>query len=141
MSKYNYPKIVVTGLGTINAIGNSVPEFWNAMMAGKSGGGPITRFDTTEYDTKFACEVKNYDPLACMNRKEIQRMDLFTQYALSASVEAVADAGIDFEQTDRERVGVILGSGIGGMITYYNQQMQLLIAVAILTAFHRFSFL
>jgi 3-oxoacyl-[acyl-carrier-protein] synthase II len=88
-------------------------------------GGPITRFDPTEFDTKFACEIKNYDPLLCMNRKEIQRMDLFTQFAISSAVMAVEDSGIDFEKTDKNRVGVIIGSGIGGMWTYHHQQTNL----------------
>lgn len=106
-------------------IGNTAQEFWDGMMAGKSGGGPITRFDPTEFDTKFACEIKNYDPLLCMNRKEIQRMDLFTQFAISSAVMAVEDSGIDFEKTDKNRVGVIIGSGIGGMWTYHHQQTNL----------------
>lgn len=106
-------------------IGNTAQEFWDGMMSGKSGGGPITRFDPTEFDTKFACEIKNYDPLLCMNRKEIQRMDLFTQFAISSAVMAVEDSGIDFEKTDKNRVGVIIGSGIGGMWTYHHQQTNL----------------
>jgi 3-oxoacyl-[acyl-carrier-protein] synthase II len=125
MPRYNFPKIVVTGIGAVTPIGNTAREFWDGMMSGKSGGGPITRFDPTEFDTRFACEVKNYDPLLCMNRKEIQRMDLFTQFAISSAVMAVEDSGIDFEKTDRNRVGVIIGSGIGGMWTYHHQQTNL----------------
>ncbi|MBS1536386.1 MAG: beta-ketoacyl-ACP synthase II [Bacteroidetes bacterium] len=125
MPRYNFPKIVVTGIGAVTPIGNTAREFWDGMMSGKSGGGPITRFDPTDFDTQFACEVKNYDPLLCMNRKEIQRMDLFTQFAISSSVMAVEDSGIDFEKTDRNRVGVIIGSGIGGMWTYHHQQTNL----------------
>jgi len=125
MARYNFPKIVVTGVGAVTPIGNTAQEFWDGMMAGKSGGGPITRFDPTEFDTKFACEIKNYDPLLCMNRKEIQRMDLFTQFAISSAVMAVEDSGIDFEKTDKNRVGVIIGSGIGGMWTYHHQQTNL----------------
>jgi len=109
----------------VTPIGNTAQEFWDGMMSGKSGGGPITRFDPTEFDTKFACEIKNYDPLLCMNRKEIQRMDLFTQFAISSAVMAVEDSGIDFEKTDKNRVGVIIGSGIGGMWTYHHQQTNL----------------
>lgn len=125
MPKYNYPRVVVTGMGAMTPIGNSVDEMWSAMLAGKSGAGPITKFDATNYDTKFACEIKNYDPLLYMNRKEVQRMDPFTQYAISAASMAVEDAAIDFEKIDKERVGVIFGSGIGGMDTYHKQQRSL----------------
>lgn len=95
------------------------------MLAGTSGAAPITRFDATEFDTRFACEVKNYDPLLHINRKEVQRMDLFTQFAMSAAVMAMDDAGMDMENVDTERAGVIFGSGIGGMWTYHHQQQNL----------------
>jgi 3-oxoacyl-[acyl-carrier-protein] synthase II len=95
------------------------------MMEGRSGAGPITRFDATHYDTKFACELKNYDPTQHISRKEVQRMDLFTQYAMSCAVMAVEDAGINVEAIDRERAGVIFGSGIGGMWTNHIQQQNL----------------
>ncbi len=122
MPKYNFPRIVVTGLGAVTPIGNTVEEFWQAMMEGKSGGNMITRFDTEDFATKIACEIKDYDPLLHMNRKEIQRMDMFTQLAISSASMAVDDAGIDFEKTDKDRVGVVFGSGIGGMWTYHRQQ-------------------
>lgn len=122
MPKYNFPKVVVTGMGAVTPIGNNLNDYWQGLINGKSGGAPITKFDASEFDTKFACEIKNYDPLLHMNKKEIQRMDLFTQYAISAAAMAVEDAGIDFEKCDKERVGVIIGSGIGGMWTYHNQQ-------------------
>ncbi|MCX6154747.1 MAG: beta-ketoacyl-ACP synthase II [Candidatus Kapabacteria bacterium] len=125
MPKYNYPRIVVTGIGALTPVGNSTSEFWNSMMEGRSGTAPITRFDASEFDTKFANEVKNFDPSPFLNRKEVQKMDLFTQFAIAASAMAVEDAGIDFEKTDKERVGVIIGSGIGGMWTYHNQQQNL----------------
>ncbi len=125
MPKYDFPTVVITGIGTVNPIGNNIGEFWDNMMAGKSGAAPITKFDASEFPTRFACELKGYDPLDHMNRKEIQRMDLFTQYAMSASAMAVEDSGIDFEKTDKDRVGVIIGSGIGGMWTYHHQQQQL----------------
>jgi 3-oxoacyl-[acyl-carrier-protein] synthase II len=125
MSKYDYPRVVVTGLGAVTAIGNTVDEMWQSMLEGKSGAATITRFDVTNFDTKFGCEVKNYDPLVHINRKEVQRMDEFTQFAISAATMAIEDSGLDFEKTDKERVGVIFGSGIGGMKTYYNQQQQL----------------
>jgi len=95
------------------------------MMEGKSGAANITRFDATEFDTRFAAEVKNYDPLQHISRKEVQRMDLFAQFAMSAAVMAVENSGINFDVVNRERVGVIFGSGIGGMWTYHHQQQNL----------------
>lgn len=125
MLRNEVPRIVITGLGAITPIGNSVTDFWNGMMEGKSGAAPITRFDAAEFDTRFACEVKGYDPLIHVTRKEVQRMDLFTQFAMSAAVMAVEDSGISFEATDTERCGVVFGSGIGGMWTYHHQQTNL----------------
>lgn len=125
MARYDYPKVVITGIGTLTAIGNTVDEFWKSMMEGKSGGAPITRFDTTEFKSQFGCEIKNYDPLLHMNRKEVQRMDLFTQFAISTATMAIEDAEIDFGKTNTDRVGVIVGSGIGGMWTYHKQQIEL----------------
>ena len=125
MPKYNYPKVVVTGLGAVTPIGNSVEEFWQGMMQGRSGGANITRFDAAEFDTHFACEVKNFDALQYINRKEIQRMDIFTHFALAAATMAVADSGMDLGKTDLTRAGVIIGSGIGGMWTYHAQQQNL----------------
>ena len=118
-------RVVVTGIGAITPIGNSVGEFWQAMMEGKSGAGPITYFDVSKYDTKFACEVKGFDPLRYMDRKTVQRMDLFTQYAMAAAAQAIEDARIDLEKIDRDRAGVVVGSGIGGMWTYQKQQENL----------------
>ena len=126
MSKYNFPKVVVTGLGAVTPIGNNVEAFWNAMMEGKSGAAPITQFDAKDYDTKFACEVKDFDPKLYMDRKEVQRMDLFTHYAIAAAVMAVEDSGIDFETVNKERAGVVFGSGMGGMWTFHNQHRNLL---------------
>jgi len=125
MPKYNFPRVVITGVGVVSPIGNNVEEFWQSMMAGKSGAAPITRFDATDFDTKFACEVKNFDPLLHMNKKEIQRLDLFTQYAISAATMAIEDSRIDLEKVNKDRAGVIFGSGIGGMWTYHNQQQEL----------------
>ncbi|MCX7984796.1 MAG: beta-ketoacyl-ACP synthase II [Bacteroidetes bacterium] len=116
-------RVVVTGMGVITPLGLSVKEMWNALLEGKSGAGPITYFDTTAFETKFACEVKGFDPLNYMDRKVAQRVDLFTQYSLVAAQEAIADAQLKFEEEDRERVGVIFGSGIGGMWTYHKQFM------------------
>ncbi len=115
-------RVVVTGMGTITPIGLTVNDFWNGLLAGESGAGPITYFDTTEYDTKFACQLKGFDPLKYMDRKLAQRVDPFTQYALASAEEAVKDSGLDFTKTPGERVGVIVGSGIGGMWTFQRQQ-------------------
>jgi len=119
------PRVVVTGLGVISPIGLSVKEFWENLVSGKSGVAPITYFDTTHFDTKFAAEVKGFDPLNYMDRKLAQRVDPFTQFALAATDEAVKDAGLNFESIDRYRVGVVYGSGIGGMQTYDKEQTKL----------------
>lgn len=122
MAKYDFPKVVVTGLGVISPIGNTVDEMWKALLDGVSGADYITRFDTTHFETKFACEVKNFDPLLYLNRKEVQRMDLFTQYAIAAATQALNDSGLNLDKVNKERVGVVFGSGIGGMWTYHYQQ-------------------
>lgn len=119
------PRIVITGVGAVTPIGNTAQDYWNGMMESRSGAGPITRFDAAAFDTRFACEVKNYDPTLHITRKEVQRMDLFTQYAMSCAVMAVENAAIDFAACDQERAGVVFGSGIGGMWTYHNQQQNL----------------
>lgn len=120
--KFNFPRIVVTGLGVITPIGNTIEEFWKALLAGVSGADFITRFDTTDFETKFACEVKNFDPLLYLSRKEVQRMDLFTQYAIASAVQAINDSGLNLDKVNKDRVGVVFGSGIGGMWTYHHQQ-------------------
>jgi 3-oxoacyl-[acyl-carrier-protein] synthase II len=114
-------RVVVTGLGPVTSVGIGVEPFWNALLSGKNGFGPITRFDATAYDTRIAAEITNFDPLQFMDRKSIQRMDLFTQFAMAAAELAVRDAEINFETLDRDRIGVIFGSGIGGMGTYFKQ--------------------
>lgn len=118
-------RVVVTGIGVISPIGNTVEEFWTNLIAGKSGAAPITYFDTTHFDTKFACEVKGFNPLLFMDRKLVQRVDLFTQFALAASDMAIKDSGIDLEKINKLRVGVVYGSGIGGMWTYHKEQTKL----------------
>ncbi len=118
-------RVVVTGLGVVSPVGLNVPDFWSNLVSGKSGVDNITYFDTEQYDTKFAAELKGFDPLNYMDRKLSQRVDPFTQYALAASAEAVTDSGLNFENIDRERAGVVYGSGIGGMWTYHNQQNNL----------------
>ncbi len=115
-------RVVVTGLGAVTPIGLTVEEFWNSLIEGKSGADKITYFDTTEFDTKFAAELKGFDPLNYMDRKLAQRVDPFTQYAMAASDMAIADSGLNLDSVDKERAGVIYGSGIGGMWTYHKQQ-------------------
>ena len=118
-------RVVVTGLGVVTPIGVTIGEFWQAMMEGKSGAGPITYFDVSKYDTKFACEVKAFDPLKYLDRKTVQRMDLFTQFAMAAAAQAIEDARINFDKIDKDRAGVVVGSGIGGMWTYQRQEENL----------------
>jgi 3-oxoacyl-[acyl-carrier-protein] synthase II len=114
-------RVVVTGLGALTPIGNSAEEYWQGLIAGKSGGAPITYFDTTNFKTKFACEVKGFDLGAFFDRKEARRLDLFSKYALVVSDEAVKDAGISAENVNVDRVGVIWGSGIGGIETFQEE--------------------
>lgn len=118
-------RVVVTGLGVVSPVGLNVNDFWTNLIAGKSGVDFITYFDTAEFDTKFAAELKGFDPLNYMDRKLAQRVDPFTQYALAATDEAVKDSGLNIEKLNLERVGVVYGSGIGGMWTYHNQQINL----------------
>ncbi len=114
-------RVVITGMGAITPIGLNVKELWENSLAGKSGGGPITSFDVSKYDTKIACEVKGFDPLNFMDRKAANRMDLFTQYAMACAEMAVKDSTLDLGKEDKERIGVIYGSGIGGMWTWHRQ--------------------
>lgn len=118
-------RVVITGMGTISPLGLNLKETWDALLAGKSGVGRITRFDVTQYDTKIAAEVKGFDPLSYMDRKTAQRMDRFTQFAIAAADMAVKDTGLNLDKLDCDRVGVIFGSGIGGMETYEKQQKTL----------------
>ncbi len=111
-------RVVVTGLGALTPIGNTVPEFWNSLLNGVSGAAPITRFDSEKHKTKFACEVKNLDKTQFFDRKEIKKYDPYCQYALIAAKEAIADAQIDPEKLDVDRIGVVWGSGIGGIETF-----------------------
>jgi len=118
-------RVVITGLGVISPIGVTVEEFWTNLIAGKSGAAPITYFDTEFFDTKFACEVKNFDPLNYMDRKLSARVDPFTQFAIASSDMAIKDANLDFTKLDPFRAGVVYGSGIGGMWTYHKEQTKL----------------
>ncbi len=115
-------RAVVTGMGAITPIGLNVKDFWVNLLAGKSGAGKITYFDASQYDTKIAAEVKNFSPLDFMDRKTAQRMDPFTQYAIASASMAIKDAELNLDKFDRDRIGVVFGSGIGGMWTYHKQQ-------------------
>lgn len=110
-------RVVITGLGALTPIGNTVSEFNASLKAGRSGAGPITNFDASQFKTKFACEIKGFDPEQFIDKREVRRLDRFTQIAVAASQEAIVDSGIDLETIDKSRVGVIWGSGIGGLIT------------------------
>ncbi len=114
-------RVVVTGMGAITPLGKTVPEYWDGLINGVSGAGDITQFDTTKFKTKFACEVKNFEATDYLERKEARKIDRFTQLALIASDQAVIDAGITKENVDVDRVGVIFGSGIGGLITFQEE--------------------
>jgi 3-oxoacyl-[acyl-carrier-protein] synthase II len=114
-------RVVVTGLGALTPIGNSVPEFWEALTNGVSGAAPIKSFNTEKFKTKFACEVKNFNPEDYLDKKEARKLDPFVQYALVATEEAVKDGGYDFSTLDTNRIGVIWGAGIGGLKTFLDE--------------------
>ena len=114
-------RVVVTGLGLVTPVGNTVEESWSALVAGKSGAARIQRFDPTPLEVTFACEVKGFDPLAYLEKKEAKRCDLFAQYALAATAQAVRDADLEGKFPDPSRTGVIIGSGIGGIGTFEEQ--------------------
>ena len=114
-------RVVVTGLGALTPVGNTAEETWNNLIAGTSGAGPITRFDASLFKTHFACEVKDFQPNDLLDRKEARRMDRFTQFGVVVANEAIADSGLDFDKEDLDRIGVIWGSGIGGIDTFFEQ--------------------
>lgn len=114
-------RVVVTGLGALTPIGNNIQEYWSGLVNGVSGAAPITYFDATKFKTRFACELKNFEVTDFINRKEARKMDRFTQYAMVASDEAIADSGLNSEDHDPDRIGVIWGSGIGGLETFQNE--------------------
>jgi 3-oxoacyl-[acyl-carrier-protein] synthase II len=117
----NLKRVVVTGLGALTPIGNTKDEYWNSLISGKSGAAPITYFDTEKFKTKFACELKNFEPTDFLDRKEARKMDKFTQYAMVASDEAIIDAKLDLDKVNKLRVGVIWGAGIGGLETFQEE--------------------
>ncbi|MDR1746689.1 MAG: beta-ketoacyl-ACP synthase II [Tannerella sp.] len=114
-------RVVVTGLGAITPLGNTMPATWENLLHGVSGAGPITLFDTAKFKTRFACEVKNFDVLQYMDRKEARKCDRYTHFALVAADEAVADSGMDLEKVNKDRVGVIFAAGIGGIYTFQEE--------------------
>jgi 3-oxoacyl-[acyl-carrier-protein] synthase II len=123
-------RVVVTGLGAVTPLGNSVPEFWDNLIKGVSGAAPITRFDTSLFKTKFACEVKGFDSSKYFDRKEVRKLDLYAQYAIAAAQEAINNSGLDLDAIDKDEVGVIFAAGIGGIDTfeqeigYYYQHLE-----------------
>jgi len=114
-------RVVVTGLGALTPIGNNIQEYWDALVSGKSGAAPITRFDTSNFKTKFACELKDFKVTDFIDRKEARRLDIYAQYAMVASDEAIVDSGLDLEKINKDRVGVIWGAGIGGIDTFQKE--------------------
>lgn len=119
-------RVVITGMGTVNAVGLNVQDSWTSLTGGKGGVAPITRFDTSEFTTKFAAEVKEFRPDNYFDVKEIRRLDPFAQYAIVCAREAVQQSGLDLEKEDRDRIGVIVGSGIGGMLSFESEMAKLL---------------
>ena len=116
-------RVVVTGLGALTPIGNDIKTYWEGLKNGKSGSAPITYYDTEKFKTKFACELKGYDPLNFFDRKEARKLDRFAQYALVSSDEAILDSGLDLDKIDKFKVGVVWGAGIGGLETFQNEVM------------------
>lgn len=116
-------RVVVTGLGALTPLGNTVADYWENLVKGVSGAAPITQFDASKFRTQFACEVKGFDPVQYLDRKEARKIDRFTQFALVASDQAMADAGLNKENINPDRVGVVFASGIGGLITFQQEVM------------------
>ncbi len=114
-------RVVVTGLGTINPLGKNIDEFWEGLVNGVSGAGPITRFDASKFKTQFACEIKNFDPNDYLDRKEVRKHDMYAQFAYIAAGQAIKHSGLDLEKIDKDEVGVIWGAGIGGLDTFLQE--------------------
>ena len=114
-------RVVVTGLGAVTPLGNTVDEFWNGLISGVSGAAPITRFDASKFKTQFACELKNFNAEDHFDRKEARKLDLYAQYGLVSATQAVVDSGLDLEKVNGDRVGVIWGAGIGGLQTFQTE--------------------
>lgn len=118
-----FKRVVITGMGALTPLGNTVDEYWNGLINGVSGAAPITQFDASKFRTRFACEVKNFEPTNFLDKKEARKIDRFSQFALVASDQAMSDAGLTKENINPDRIGVVLGSGIGGLITFQNEVM------------------
>ncbi|MBL7812386.1 MAG: beta-ketoacyl-ACP synthase II [Bacteroidetes bacterium] len=116
-------RVVVTGMGALTPIGNTLTEYWEGLLAGKTGAGPITQFDTTHFKVKFACEVKNFDVSQHMDKKEARKMDVFTHYGVVCADQAIADSGLLQQSFNPDRIGVIWGSGIGGLTSFFGEVM------------------
>ncbi len=114
-------RVVVTGIGALTPIGNTLDEYWKALLAGVSGAGPITHFDASKFRTRFACEIKNFDPTQFLDKKEARKLDRFTQLALVVSDQAMLDAGLNKDNINPDRVGVVFASGIGGLVTFQHE--------------------
>jgi len=114
-------RVVITGIGAITPLGKTAPEFWDGMMSGHSGVAPITRFDASQFPTKFAAQIPDYDPGRYFDVKEARRLDLFSQYAIVTSDEAIRDSGVDLDDIDRNRVAVLIGTGIGGFQVFFKE--------------------
>lgn len=117
-------RVVITGIGALTPVGKGAPDFWNGLVSGKSGTRPIESFDVTNSPTKFAAQIEDYDVSEFMNVKEARRMDPFCQYAMITADEAVSDSGLNLDEIDKDRVAVLIGSGIGGMQVFYNQAVE-----------------
>src|SRR5258706_4089962 len=114
-------RVVITGFGCVSLVGNNVKEAWRALLAGKSGAAPITSFDASAHKTKFAAEVKGFDAAALLGNRDARKMDRFTQFATVATLEALEQSGLKIDESNRDRVGILIGTGIGGVITIFLQ--------------------
>ena len=117
----NPRRVVITGLGALTPIGNTLSEYWEGLLSGTSGAAPITYFDAEKFKTQFACEVKGFDPKDHMDRKEARKLDRFAQFAMASTAEAMEDSGLDLDSIDKDRAGVIWGSGVGGLQTFEDE--------------------
>jgi 3-oxoacyl-[acyl-carrier-protein] synthase II len=120
-------RVVVTGLGALTPVGNDVPTMWANLLAGKSGAGPITQFDTSNFKTKFACEVKDFDPMAVVGKKDARRMDRYTHFAVAVAQQALGDSGLSVTADNAPRIGVMIGTGIGGITTLTHQIQEMMV--------------
>ncbi|MGE4587688.1 MAG: beta-ketoacyl-ACP synthase II [Mangrovibacterium sp.] len=116
-----FKRVVITGLGTVNPLGNSIQEYWEGLKSGRNGAAPITKMDVALHKTQFACEVKNFDPTLYVEKKEVRKHDLFTLYAFAAAQQAIENSGLDLEKVNKDRAGIIWGAGIGGLQTFYEE--------------------